>query len=86
MTVGGSCDNYEDVLRIAGYDNIRVADMSNGKAKDDGYRGVHVYFQLGDYHYLIEIQYNIYYDRQLNKRQRVFVGLHLYLGDRGICV
>lgn len=24
------CDNYEDVLQIAGYDNIRVADMSNG--------------------------------------------------------
>ena len=32
------CDNYEDVLRMAGYENIRVADMSSGKAKDDGYR------------------------------------------------
>lgn len=26
------CDNYEDVLRIDGYDNVRVADMSGGKS------------------------------------------------------
>lgn len=70
------CDNYEDVLRIAGYDNIRVADLSNGKSKDDGYRGVHVYFQLSRYHYPIEIQYNIYYDRQLNN------WLHKYVYKR----
>ena len=52
-----------DVLQIAGCDDIRVADMSNGKAKDDGYRGAHVYFQLCTYHYPIEIQYNDHYDR-----------------------
>ena len=46
--------------------NIRVADMSMGKAYDDGYRGIHVYYQLSSYHYPIEIQYNTYYDRQLN--------------------
>ena len=33
------CDNYGDVPRIAGYGNVRVADMSDGKSKDDGYRG-----------------------------------------------
>ncbi len=27
---------------------------------------VYVYFQLSNYHYPIEIQYNTYYDRQLN--------------------
>lgn len=32
---------------------IRVADLSHGKLKDDGYRGVHVYF-------------NTYFDRQFN--------------------
>ena len=33
---------------------------------DDGYRGVHVYYQASNYHYPIEIQYNTFYDRQLN--------------------
>lgn len=60
------CDNYEEVLLLNNCENIRVADMSKGKAHDDGYRGVHVYFQLSNYHYPIEIQYNTYYDRQLN--------------------
>lgn len=27
---------------------------------------MYVYFQLSNYHYPIEIQYNTYYDRQLN--------------------
>ena len=27
-------------------DKLRVADLSNGKANDDGYHGVHVYYQL----------------------------------------
>lgn len=34
--------------------------MSHGKANDDGYRGVHVYYQLDNFHYPIEIQYNTY--------------------------
>lgn len=50
------CDNYEDVLRLSECENIRVADMSMGKAYDDGYRGIHVYYQLSSYHYPIEIQ------------------------------
>lgn len=40
--------------------------MSQGKAKDDGYRGIHIYYQLDNFHYPIEIQYNTYYDRQIN--------------------
>lgn len=60
------CDSYEDVLVLKKYEKIRVADMSLGKAQDDGYRGVHVYFQLDSYHYPIEIQYNTYFDRQFN--------------------
>ena len=60
------CDNYDDVLALADVEGIRVADMSMGKAKDDGYRGMHVYFQLSGSHYPIEIQYNTYYDRQFN--------------------
>ena len=60
------CDNYDDVLALMDVEGIRVADMSKGKAKDDGYRGIHVYFQLSGNHYPIEIQYNTYYDRQFN--------------------
>lgn len=60
------CDDYEEVLALISSDHIRIADMSKGKAHDDGYRGVHVYFQLSNFHYPIEIQYNTYYDRQLN--------------------
>jgi len=60
------CDNYEDVLELREISVLRVADMSKGKANDDGYRGIHVYFQLDGSYYPIEIQYNTYYDRQLN--------------------
>ena len=60
------CDNYDDVLALKEIPELRMADMSKGKANDDGYRGIHVYFQLDGKHYPIEIQYNTYYDRQFN--------------------
>ena len=60
------CDNYDDIFDLKTFPELRVADMSNGKANDDGYRGVHVYYQLDGSHYPIEIQYNTYYDRQFN--------------------
>ena len=60
------CDNYEDILELGQIPKLRIADMSKGKANDDGYRGIHVYFQLDGSHYPIEIQYNTYYDRQFN--------------------
>ena len=31
--------------------------MSKGKSNDDGYRGVHVYYQKDNKHYPIEIQF-----------------------------
>ena len=70
------CDNYEGVLGLRECKHIRVADMSVGKANDDGYRGVHIYFQLSNFHYPIELQYNTYYDRQLNN------WLHKYVYKR----
>lgn len=45
---------------------FRIADMTKGKAEDDGYRGVHVYYQKSGRHYPIEIQFNTLFDRQLN--------------------
>ncbi len=60
------CDNYDDVLELKEIPELRIADLSKGKANDDGYRGVHAYYQLDGKHYPIEIQYNTYYDRQFN--------------------
>ena len=59
------CSNYEEVLELE-IENNRLVDMSEGKFNDDGYRGVHVYFQKSNYHYPIEIQFNTYYNRQFN--------------------
>jgi putative GTP pyrophosphokinase len=69
------CDDYDEVIAFAACECIRIADMSAGKALDDGYRGVHVYFQLDNFHYPIEIHYNTCHDRQLND------WLHQYLCD-----
>lgn len=57
--------------------------MSKGKAHDDGYHGVHVYFQLSNFHYPIEIQYNTYYDRQLNNWLHKYVYKKNYDGSVG---
>ena len=71
------CDSYSDVLALSEEAYFRVADMTQGKANDDGYRGVHVYFQVDHFHYPIEIQYNTYYDIQLNN------WLHSFLYKKG---
>mgnify|MGYP004679044443 FL=1 len=71
------CDDYSDVLSMKS-EVFKVVDMSKGKANDDGYRGVHLYYQKNNSYYPIEIQYNTYYDRQLNN------WLHKYLYKRKI--
>lgn len=71
------CDSYSDIFALSEEPGFRVADMTTGKANDDGYRGVHVYFQVDHFHYPIEIQYNTYYDRQLNN------WLHSFLYKKG---
>ena len=58
------CDGYDQVLEATS--QFRIADMTKGKAIDDGYRGVHVYYQKSGRHYPIEIQFNTLFDRQLN--------------------
>ncbi len=59
------CDSYSQVLNLES-DILRVVNMSEGKSNDDGYRGVHIYYQKDNYHYPIEVQFNTLYDRQLN--------------------
>ena len=59
------CDDYSDIIS-AESDILKIIDMSSGKRLDDGYRGVHVYYQIDNYHYQIEIQFNTLFDRQMN--------------------
>lgn len=66
-------DDYGEILALSAIPEFRVADLTSGKAQDDGYRGVHIYFQLDNHHYPIEIQYNTYYDRQFNNWLHKFI-------------
>lgn len=68
-------DSYEDILRT-NEACLKVVDMSCGKSVDDGYRGVHVYFTRMAGCYPVEIQYNTYFDRQINN------WLHKYVYKR----
>lgn len=56
---------------------MRLVNMSTGKARNDGYRGIHLYYQPSHRVYPIEIQVNTFYDRQLNN------WLHKYIYKRG---
>lgn len=62
----------------------KVADMRNGKAKDDGYRAIHVYYQLDHFHYPIEIQFVTAHDRQFNEWLHVY--LYKYTSDLSVGV
>lgn len=70
-------DDYNALTSSNTPEGVRIVDMSKGKANDDGYRGVHIYFQPNHNYYPIEIQANTYYDRQLNN------WLHKFLYKRG---
>ncbi|HFD2037305.1 hypothetical protein [Clostridium perfringens] len=58
-------DNYNELDNIS-LENFRIADMRNGKANDDGYRGIHLYYQKSNRHYPIELQINTVKDRIFN--------------------
>jgi len=38
--------NYDDVLAMELPEQFRISDMSHGKTIDDGYRGVHLHYQM----------------------------------------
>ena len=71
------CDNYDEIIDCD-EKRFRIANMSHGKSIDDGYRGVHIYFQAYSKCYPIEMQFNTFYDRQLND------WLHKYIYKRNI--
>ncbi|MBY2483381.1 hypothetical protein KWX70_02660 [Clostridioides difficile] len=56
--------------------SFRLADMRMGKANDDGYRGVHLYYQKSNFHYPIELQVNTKIDRQINDLLHIYVYKH----------
>lgn len=70
------CDDYSELIALDSK-LFRIVDMSTGKANDDGYRGVHLYYQMDNNHYPIEVQFNTLFDRQLNN------WLHSYLYKKG---
>lgn len=80
------CDSYEDIVLPKECDRLRIADMSRGKAQDDGYRGVHVYYQKDNFHYPIEIQYNTYFDRQMNNWLHKYTYKKNYVREVGACL
>ena len=59
------CGNYEE-LRLMKAASFRISDMSKGKANDDGYRGLHVYYQMSNKHYPIELQFHTLKDSRIN--------------------
>lgn len=75
-------NNYSACDNIQVPENIRVADMRNGKINDDGYRGIHLYFQKSHFHYPIEIQFMTEYDRQFNEWLHIY--LYKYVKDNKI--
>jgi ppGpp synthetase/RelA/SpoT-type nucleotidyltranferase len=58
-------NEYNEVLE-QDLSSFKIADMINGKANDDGYRGLHLYYQMSNKHYPIEIQVNTKEDRRIN--------------------
>ncbi len=60
-------------------EHIQVVDMRLGKAKDDGYRGIHIYYQKDHEHYPIEVQFMTPRDRQFNEWLHVYV--YKYVDD-----
>lgn len=76
------CASYEEALALC-VPQIKVIDMSHGKAKDDGYRGVHLYYRKDNFHYPIEIQINTFLDRQLNDWLHDYVYKKAYPAEVG---
>ena len=75
-------DDYEVFDQLELPDHVKVADMRNGKANDDGYRGIHLYYQKDHYHYPIEVQFVTAHDRQFNEWLHIYV--YKYIADENV--
>ncbi len=54
--------DYQCLLNDELPQGMRLVNMSTGKARNDGYRGIHLYYQPSHRVYPIEIQVNTFYD------------------------
>ena len=77
-------DDYAIVDDLSLPAGVEIADIRNGKAKDDGYRAIHMYYQKDHYHYPIEIQFMTPKDQQFNEWLHIF--LYKYVSDDSIGV
>ena len=75
-------DSYNIIDTIDLPETVKIADMRNGKANDDGYRAMHMYYQKDHFHYPVEIQFMTSRDRQFNEWLHVF--LYKYISDNTI--
>lgn len=76
------CDDYQEILSVQDK-RVRIVDLSRGKQDDDGYRGVHLTYRRGIQYYPIELQFNTFYDRQLNNYLHDYVYKKEYPKDIG---
>lgn len=76
-------NDYQYLLQDELLPGMRLVDMSTGKSRNDGYRGIHLYYQISHRHYPIEIQVNSYYDRQLNNWLHKFLYKKDYPANTG---
>ena len=76
------CDDYQEILSVQDK-SVRIVDLSRGKQDDDGYRGVHLTYRKGIQYYPIELQFNTFYDRQLNNYLHDYVYKKEYPKDIG---
>lgn len=82
------CESYENFLS-EDRSPFEIADMSNGKKNDDGYRAVHMYFQRrgkNKYYYSIEIQISTIFDRKFNNWLHKHFYKREYPADIGGCL
>ncbi len=75
-------DDYKVFDDLVLPEGVRVADMRNGKSHDDGYRGIHAYYQKDHFHYPIEVQFVTSRDRQFNEWLHIYV--YKYVTDNSI--
>lgn len=59
-------NSYNDIDTNNLIGKFRIIDMTNGKAHDDGYRGLHIYYEKDNFNYPIEIQFFTEYDAIFN--------------------
>jgi len=69
------CRSYDEILKLD-KSKLRIVDMSKGKDIDDGYRGIHIYYQKNTKCYPIEIQIFTKKDKESNMFLHEFIYKH----------